>query len=312
MGIKVTIPNTSSDTLTFGSANTTTAAQIAGIDSGSTNGQLAIYTTASGTSTERVRVDSSGNVGIGTASPTVRLQVVTATTGNVTAATWSDNVTDTGYLGIRSGGGVGLWAGGFLAFGSGSGTFTERMRIDSSGNLLVGTTSVAASCKTTIATSSNNQLAIDCTTGTGTVYSTIVFSQSQTTKTQLYQDHGATRFYIVNNTNGLYLAANATAWTAVSDERAKENLVPITNAASKVASLRAVTGNYISDESKKSRAFLIAQDVQSVLPEAVDSSDSENLGVQYTDVIPLLVAAIKEQQALIQTLTDRITALENK
>ena len=69
MSIKITVPNTSSDTLTFGSGNTPTAAQIAGIDSGSSNGQLALYTTASGTSTERVRIDSSGNVGVGTASP---------------------------------------------------------------------------------------------------------------------------------------------------------------------------------------------------------------------------------------------------
>jgi hypothetical protein len=65
MTIKITIPNTSSDTLTFGSANTPTAAQIAGIDSGSSNGQLAFYTTASGTSTERMRLDSSGNLGLG-------------------------------------------------------------------------------------------------------------------------------------------------------------------------------------------------------------------------------------------------------
>jgi hypothetical protein len=189
---------------------------------------------------------------------------------------------------------------------------SERARITSAGNLLVGTTSVAASCKTTIATASNSQLAIDCTTASGTVYSTIVFTQAQATKTQLYQDHGATRFYIVNNTNGLYLAANATAWTAVSDEREKENLVLISNAASKVASLRAVTGNYIFDETKKSRAFLIAQDLQAEFPEAVDATDPEKLGVQYTDVIPLLVAAIQEQQALITTLTDRITALEAK
>ena len=75
MSIKITIPNSSSDVLTFGSGNTPTAAQIAGIDSGSSNGQLALYTTASGTSTERVRVDASGNVGIGTSSPVGKLTV---------------------------------------------------------------------------------------------------------------------------------------------------------------------------------------------------------------------------------------------
>ena len=60
MSIKITIPNSSSDVLTFGSGNTPTAAQIAGIDSGSSNGQLALYTTASGTSTEQARITSAG------------------------------------------------------------------------------------------------------------------------------------------------------------------------------------------------------------------------------------------------------------
>jgi len=75
MSIKITIPNSSSDVLTFGSGNTPTAAQIAGIDSGSSNGQLALYTTASGTSTEAMRINAEQNVGIGTVSPTVKLDV---------------------------------------------------------------------------------------------------------------------------------------------------------------------------------------------------------------------------------------------
>jgi hypothetical protein len=110
----------------------------------------------------------------------------------------------------------------------------------------------------------------------------------------------------------VYLASGGTSWTSASDERVKENLVPITDAINKVASLRAVTGNYISDETKKSRAFLIAQDVKSVFPEAVDTTNPDEYGLAYTDVIPLLVAAIKEQQALIISLTARITALENR
>jgi hypothetical protein len=56
----------------------------------------------------------------------------------------------------------------------------------------------------------------------------------------------------------------------------------------------------------------VAQDVQAVLPEAVDVAADEQgtLSLRYTDTIPLLVAAIQEQQALIQTLTARVEALE--
>jgi hypothetical protein len=61
---------------------------------------------------------------------------------------------------------------------------------------------------------------------------------------------------------------------------------------------------------------LFAQDVQKVLPEAVSVADKKSpeqyLGLAYTQVIPLLVAAIQEQQALITSLTDRIAALEAK
>ena len=68
-------------------------------------------------------------------------------------------------------------------------------------------------------------------------------------------------------------------------------------------------GNFIADETKKPTPFLIAQDVQAVLPEAVTSStlkddetNTEYFGVAYTEVIPLLVAAIKELKAEIDQL----------
>ena len=103
------------------------------------------------------------------------------------------------------------------------------------------------------------------------------------------------------------MAYGATAWSANSDERLKTDLVPITNALDKVSTLRAVTGRYKTDDIGVSRAFLIAQDMQKVLPEAVNIQEDElgTLGVQYTDTIPLLVAAIKE-------LTQRLEALEAK
>ena len=116
---------------------------------------------------------------------------------------------------------------------------------------------------------------------------------------------------------GVYLnGASATAWTAASDERLKENLEPITDAVNKVSTLRAVIGNYTWDEEKVRRPFLIAQDLQKVLPEAVTSSPSnelgEELGVAYTDVIPLLVAAIKELKADLDATKAELAALKGQ
>lgn len=128
------------------------------------------------------------------------------------------------------------------------------------------------------------------------------------------ENTASSSFTIYNNSGaGAYIAYGGTAWTANSDERLKTTLTPFSNAIEKVCTLRAGTGRYLTDDESVSRSFLIAQDVQQVLPEAVDVQEDEigTLGLRYTEVIPLLTAAIQEQQALIVSLTARITALEN-
>ena len=165
-------------------------------------------------------------------------------------------------------------------------TFTQAMTLDASGNLLVGTTGQ---------------------------------NGSWNTKLTLSNDSGTTRWavgpYLGGVTNflisagasaGVYLNGTAaTSWTSASDERLKDIIEPISNAVAKVGSLRAVIGKFKFDELNTRKPFLIAQDVQSVLPEAVDASNPDKLGVAYTDVIPLLVAAIKELTARVQTLEAR-------
>lgn len=118
------------------------------------------------------------------------------------------------------------------------------------------------------------------------------------------------------DTTGVQLALGGTAWAALSDNRLKDIIEPIQNASQKVSTLSAVIGKYKTDSENMRRSFLIAQDVQAVLPEAV-FVDTEGQGgidnvlcLEYTSVIPLLVAAIKEQQAMISALTDRVTVLE--
>lgn len=131
---------------------------------------------------------------------------------------------------------------------------------------------------------------------------------------RIYTD-SSNQLIIANQSSvGVFLTAAGTSWTILSDERLKEDIVPITNACAKVDTLRTVTGRYTVDPEGTSRAFLIAQDVQAVLPEAVSAQTDEmgTLGLAYTDVIPLLTAAIKEQNATIKELTARVAALEAK
>ena len=113
-------------------------------------------------------------------------------------------------------------------------------------------------------------------------------------------------------TGGAQLNDRATSWTSASDERDKENLIPITNAVDKIKTLRTVTGNYYWAP-ETSCAFLIAQDVQQVLPEAVSimdkeaEGDNQRLGLAYAQTIPLLTAALQEAIAKIETLEQRLS-----
>ena len=168
----------------------------------------------------------------------------------------------------------------------------EKMRIDTNGNLLVGTSTVNyASSGVTVSTDAGTtKWLVGPYTGSGT---TFLIS-------------AAAGF-------GVYLTStSATSWSSLSDERTKDIIEPISDAVAKVTSLRAIIGSYKNDETKKRRAFLIAQDVQKVLPEAVDSNKPDTLGLAYTDVIPLLVAAIQEISVKNNALEARLAALEAK
>lgn len=186
----------------------------------------------------------------------------------------------------------------------------QRMTIDSNGFLAVNRATALDNYGVTFEKGNDKHLILNATTSGNGVYTTLTFANQSTARAYVYWFSTDSRFYVQNNTLGVYLALNGTAWTSNSDERLKTDLVPITDAVSKVATLRTVTGRFIEDEETTSRSFLIAQDVQAVFPQAVDADDPEKLGVRYTDTIPLLVAAIKEQQAMIDELKAKVAALE--
>jgi hypothetical protein len=138
----------------------------------------------------------------------------------------------------------------------------------------------------------------------GSTYAGILtWSYINTTQAQMYYVNSNSRLIVYNGSAGVYLAAGGTSWTSNSDERKKDIIEPITDAANKVSTLRTVIGKYKTDAEGTRRPFLIAQDVQAVFPEAVDAQNLDDLGVAYSDMVPLLVAAIKE-------LNTKVTALE--
>jgi hypothetical protein len=178
---------------------------------------------------------------------------------------------------------------GEITFLTGSGTATERMRITSAGMVNIKS---------------------DSGYDNGITYDNSANSSKQHFDRIVF---GASSYYIVNNSLvGVRLDSASTSWSTQSDERFKTALQNIENGLDKVATLRSVTGRYLSDDENVSRSFLIAQDVAKVLPEAVseEADDTKTLGIRYTEVIPLLVAALKESKERIESLEAEVAALK--
>ena len=193
---------------------------------------------------------------------------------------------------------------------------TVSSATDLPGRIVFATTADGASSPTERMRITNNALVqatanIEVTTqstGGGFSYS----STSSSTRWDFGNYVGQTPFYVRNGANGVQLNAGSTSWSTSSDERFKVDLQPITSGLEKVGTLRAVTGRYTTDAEDVSRSFLIAQDVQAVLPQAVEEAEDENktLTLRYTEVIPLLVAALAESKDRIETLEASNAALE--
>jgi hypothetical protein len=259
------------------------------------NGAFKFSTAASGTAgnaisfTQAMTLDASGRLVVGNTSTVSKFEV--------------NSGTNLGGLLIGfNGGSSNFYDADTQYFRTGNGT--ERARIDSSGNLLVGATSaVATGCSYIVGGAASGAIGM----------LNLRNRQATAGKYNLVgPTNDADPYFVIYNqsSTGVYISPNGNTWASGSDETTKDIIEPITDAAAKVSTLRTVIGKYKTDEEGIRRSFLIAQDVQAVLPEAVSSAPDGTLGLQYQDVIPLLAAAIKEQQALITQLQADVAALK--
>jgi hypothetical protein len=118
---------------------------------------------------------------------------------------------------------------------------------------------------------------------------------------------------------GCYIANGATAWSGQSDERLKNIRGDISNAVDAIKDIRTVRYSWKSEDdhaealgaANDSRVYVgvIAQDVQRHVPEAVSVSHNDYLGVSYTDLVPLCMAAIKELSEKLDKANSAIAAL---
>jgi hypothetical protein len=273
---------------------------------------------------ERMRLDNNGNVGIGKVpADGVRLDVEGDSSGNIyglrirnrgqvagsaVSAIWS--------LNRDSGGDVNFPAASIKAikeqnwttdFSTVDGAMifetisneisSEKMRIDSSGNLLVGTTS---SNSTGIIQGRHNNGASNAVLTTWNEAGSGTRIHMQFLDSAGGSDRGSI------TTNG-----SSTSFNTTSDYRLKENVVELTGATTRLKQLEPKRFNFIADADTTVDGFL-AHEVQSIVPEAITGQHNEvdddgnpvYQGIDQSKLVPLLVATIKELEV-------RITALEN-
>jgi hypothetical protein len=312
------------------------------------------------TPTERMRIDSSGNVGIGTTSP--RTQTHILGTGQLTA-----NITDSGNQGgtltlsqnsnLTNSGGALLFAAlndsgnykpqagiksllsngvgqgtGSLAFSiratSGDTALTERMRIDSSGNVGIGTSSPSYKLDVwdtgggNIASFTNGvnaDLRINCTSGVTLLTpstGTLAFGTSNTERMRIDSSGVISADGVYNTTSSdaanVRVLSNGNIVRSTSSERYKNTITDASKGLTELNNLRPVTykGNNDGDT-----VFygLIAEEVHEAgLTEFVEyNDDNEPDALRYPHMVSLCIKAIQEQQTIIDDLKTRIETLEN-
>ena len=235
-------------------------------------------------------IDSSGHVGIGTSSPSSyqanadNLVVASSGETGITIASGTSNLGNIHFADGTSGADAYR---GFIQYEHTSNYMrfatnaTERMRIDSSGNLLVGTTTSRG--KLTVESSSGACRAVNVLTGAGTI--------------DAFTFNGGAIGSI--STNGV-----TTSYNTSSDQRLKDNIADADDAGSKIDSIQVRKYDWKADGSHQDYG-MIAQELQAVAPEAVsgDADSEEMMGVDYSKLVPML---IKE----IQSLRNRVAQLE--
>jgi hypothetical protein len=289
-----------------------------------TSGTLNIVT-GSGSGATAISVDTSQAVGIGTTSPSYKLDVYVNSAGiagarilnassssgaysslffdndsagtksalvkNSSANTGNTGFANSFYMYYNDTGSSGIWntAAAPIQFGTSS---LERMRIDSSGNLIIAKTTTAATTAGAYFSASD--------------FGALAISQATGNRAAIFSNTSGT------GTGNITINASTTSYNTSSDYRLKEDIQPMVGALSKVAQLNPVTYKWKSDGSN-GEGF-IAHELAEVVPDCVTGEkDAVNedgsikpQGIDISFLVATLTAAIQELKTELDALKAKV------
>ena len=251
--------------------------------------------------TTAVTVDTSQNVGVGTTSQGSKLEVKASGASVAQLQLTQYNSTDGWKINADDN------AGPLRFIRQGSSLNGEAMRIANNGTVMIGTSTATAGL---LAVYANNAISIDGPTNgpyieirkTGTVIGYVGSGAAiNSGNIGIYSTTGAVNVQS-GGSGGVNLNSGATSWSSASDARLKDVTGPYSNALNDIAQLEPVKFTWKDDADKKSQVGILAQSIEAVVPEAIDTftqkdDETEYLAVRYTELIPLLTAAIQELKA---------------